>query len=286
MVKKRGRSGAEPPYREQEGCMFNRSEQLEILNKIKIKDNETKRINCPFCGGKYTFTLSKRDGGLVWNCYKASCSTRGGTRVDRSLSSIKDKLSKASVKEPRRQLPLPAMTSDPRKHPEVMHYLETVHVSAAFLRGDVEVRYDPKEHRVLFYMNNGTGCVGRSLYPNAKPKWKAFGDTSGIFTCGSGSTGVVVEDAASACAVSVLSDTTGVALLGTNISPLQKVQLRSFKRLIISLDKDASKKAIMLLRKLNGFVPTTIKFLQEDAKWLEPVELEGLFDESTRNCHY
>jgi len=266
--------------------MFNKSEQLEILSKIRIRDGDSKRMDCPFCGGKYTFTLTRRDGSLIWNCYKASCGVRGATQSDRSLDSIKARLANLKRDVHNSRIPLPGLTSSIDHHPEAVCYLDRVHSLHAYRKGLADIRYYPKEHRVLFYMNNGAGCVGRSLYSDAKPKWKAFGDTTGIFTCGTGKTGIVVEDAASACAVSVLADVTGIALLGTNVSPLQKVQLLNYDKLIISLDKDASKKAIMLLRKLEAFVPTTVRFLEEDAKWLSEEELRGIFHESERNSHH
>jgi hypothetical protein len=126
-------------------------------------------------------------------------------------------------------------------------------------------------------MNEGEGAVGRSPDPEKKPKWLAYGDVSGIYTIGSGPTAVVVEDAISACAVSRIPEYTGVALLGTNLSPLQKTQLRRFERVIICLDKDASQKSLLLARRLEGpRTEATVRFLENDLKYLTETQIKEL----------
>lgn len=252
--------------------MYSIVEQREYLNKVRVKDGETKRINCPFCGGDKTFTLSKIDGRKVWNCYKASCKASGSKPVERSIGTLRRKLTDPVIELTRRNpSPLPELISfDTFARPEVLTYLNEVHAFDAMCRGMVKIGYAPKENRVMFYMNNGLGAVGRAL-DDRKPKWKAFGDTTGIFKCGSGRIAVVVEDAASACAVATADENfsyTGVALLGTNLNPQQKKQLRDFDRIIFCLDNDASKRSISMVRKIEGLVPATVKFLETDIKWM------------------
>ena len=263
--------------------MYDRNEQLSIIESIRVAENTIKRIDCPFCGGRYTFTVSKQDGKLLWNCYKASCTTGGVHSVGRSIENIRSML---NGMEPQgiknRVIPLPDIVSYIKNHAGALDYLKKVHAYEAWEKGLIQCVYAPAEDRVLFYMNKKQGAVGRSL-SGAKPKWKAFGDTTGCFTCGTGTTAVVVEDAASASAVGILEGITGVALLGTNVNSLQKKHLRAYSKVIISLDKDASSKAIKLLTKLEGLVPTTVRFLEEDLKWLTGPELKELYNEGT--CH-
>lgn len=195
-------------------------------------------------------------------------------RLDTSLKPL-------LVKEP---LPLPRLISGYSNHEDVMEYLKAVGSYEAAQKRLVMVGYSPEEHRVLFFTNKGAGAVGRAL-DGRLPKWKAFGDTSGCFTCGDGPVAVVVEDAASACSVGVLPGYTGVALLGTNINHLQKRQLMSYQKVILCLDKDASRKAIWLLQKLEGLVPATVRFLEKDLKLLGSEQIRRLLDESTGNCN-
>ena len=53
-----------------------------------VKNGETKRIDCPICKGKKTFTITNNMGSVVWNCYKASCDVSGGKRVRLSADDI------------------------------------------------------------------------------------------------------------------------------------------------------------------------------------------------------
>jgi hypothetical protein len=117
----------------------------------------------------------------------------------------------------------------------------------------------------LFYTNGGQGAIGRHL-GNAVPKWLSYGDTSGILKVGDSPNGVIVEDAASACAVAATNLYSGIAILGTNISPLQKQQLMAFDSVTIALDKDASKMALNHLRRLRSLIKTRIVFIENDLK--------------------
>lgn len=265
-----------------------RREQYEVLEGIRLKDGESVRTDCVFCGGKKTLTVSRLDGKLVWNCYKASCDAKGGKRVGRSIDNIKAKLSNPEHKETVRKWirPLPEVTSSPVGHPRVKEWLVRNNSYSAWLAGAIKISYDPAQDRVLFYMNDKKGAVGRTLKAGTKPKWLSYGDTSGVLSVGDEDTAVVVEDAASACAVYTTGIYTGVALLGTNISPEQRSQLRRYAKVIICLDKDASTKALTMARKLSSVVPTTVRMLTEDLKYLSPTSImEVLSNESARNSH-
>jgi hypothetical protein len=251
----------------------------QTLKNIRLKDGETLRINCPFCGGSNTFTITRKDGARVWNCYKASCTASGGSGDTRSLDSLKNRL-KAPLGPINGTIrinpsPVPRIVSGIENHPDVIEYLESVHSLPAILRGLAQASYAPKENRVLFWTNEGRGAVGRAL-DGRKPKWKVYGDATGLFKCGTGPTAVVVEDAASACAVGILEGYTGVALLGTHLDGLKKRQLMSFDRVIFCLDNDASRKSISLVRKLEAYVPTTIRFLRDDIKWMPTEKVKEL----------
>ena len=241
-------------------------EQLEVLVGIKLSEGQTRRITCPFCGGRGTFSISRKNGSRVWNCYKASCGVRGGQGTEMSAEGIKRRLAGQETDMCTSE-PLPIHISRPQSHDRVMEYLRSVGSIEAFEQGLVEVKFSPVDNRVLFYTNNRTGAVGRAL-DRRKPKWKAFGDTSGLFTVGSGRTAVVVEDAASACAMGVFTECSGCALLGTSISTVQRHQLLTFDTVIIALDKDASRKALRLQRQLEGRVTTRVTYLEEDLKYL------------------
>ena len=77
---------------------------------------------------------------------------------------------------------------------------------------------------------------------------------------------MVVEDAASATFLGMFSNCSGCALLGTNLSSLQRAQLCAFDEVLIALDKDATRKSVKLKSKLEGRVNVKIIRLIEDIK--------------------
>jgi hypothetical protein len=265
--------------------MYTNREQYEVLQNVRLKDGETSRVNCPFCGGKNTLTVSNLDGNIVWNCYKASCSAKGGKRVGRSLDNIKAKLANPNHKTvlKRRPTPLPAINSHPDQHEAVMEYLDDNNCIQAYEDSAISITYDPAKNRVLFWMNDGEGAVGRSLTSGTKPKWLSYGNTAGILAVGNSDTAIVVEDAASACSVYTTGIYTGVALLGTNLSSEQKHLLKSYSRIIICLDKDASSKAVRLSCRLKGIANVTVRFLEHDLKYLRGDQIKELVNEGPRN---
>lgn len=246
--------------------MFSARDQRDVLSSIRLADGQTRRIDCPFCGGRKTFTITSRRGQRVWNCYKASCTGRGAASTERSVDEIRRALDGAAPgPEKPWTRPLPELRADPLQHAAARAWLESNHCMGAYEAGRAQIDYDPKEDRVVFWTGPG-GAVGRALSPGKKPKWLAYGDVSGGFFCGDAPTAVVVEDAASACAVSGLA--TGVALLGAKVTQPIKIRLMAFEKVIMALDNDASARAIRELQKIGGAVPATIRFLQDDLKYL------------------
>jgi len=75
---------------------------------------------------------------------------------------------------------------------------------------------------------------------------------------------ILVEDCASACAVS--ESTVGVALLGTNLLAEHVDILKQYDRVFVALDKDATDKAISMVRTLHSHVPTKLIVLKTDLK--------------------
>ena len=100
-----------------------------------------------------------------------------------------------------------------------------------------------------------------------------------FYKIGKGNTAIVVEDVPSACAISNISKYTGVALCGTNISAEQCQELVSFDKAIVVLDKDASKKAIKVSKRINSFLPCTVRFTNEDLKYLNPKQIDEVLNE-------
>ena len=82
---------------------------------------------------------------------------------------------------------------------------------------------------------------------------------------------IVVEDCASACSCS--HQMTGVALMGTNLLQEHIDVLRRYDKVIVALDKDATDKAIEMVRVLaQEGVPAKLAILNNDLKNMEREE--------------
>ena len=246
------------------------SEQLQIIQNISIREGERRIITCPICYGSKKMSLSKADGQLMWNCFRASCNARGIHSGRRSIQSTKDYISQKS-KGRIEGRPIPSITTSVENHRPAIDYLKSVNSWGAYSEGLINVRYDPASGRILFLQ--AKGAVGR-LLSGFGPKWVTFGTIEGGVEVGSGNTVVIVEDIPSACSVSRLTGHVGLALLGTKISPSIKNTLSKYKIKYLVLDKDASALAVLQVRKLGN--DCRVRLTQQDLKSLTITKIKRL----------
>ena len=237
-----------------------------FINDIDIHLNETKRMDCPVCNGKNTFTVSFINGVRVWNCYKASCNTKGNVSVRLNVDDIKQSFKENSRKEDTFVLPEYVV-------PNGLHH------------------HDVKENRIVFLIKDSekgviVDAVGRASGKRL-PKWKRYGKSKlpyvawgesytqqikeGKTTC------VLVEDCFSAYYVTKLK-MTGVALLGTSLLEEHKRFLcHNFDRAIVALDPDALTKNLQIAKELRGWL-TDVKVLRltDDLKYGKETDIHNL----------
>ena len=149
----------------------------------------------------------------------------------------------------------------------------------SYLSGRADIRYDFKQHRVVYMVRDGrktVDAVGRALR-DAKPKWYRYGKSQVPFVCGTSDIAFVVEDCASACAVS--NKVTGMALLGTNLLNEHAKRLSQYNLVSVALDKDATDKALDIVRRLHFLVPTKLAVLPTDLKNMTDDERDEFIDE-------
>jgi hypothetical protein len=234
----------------------------------------TKRINCPVCKGYKTFTVTNNKGKVIWNCYKATCETKGGHRVHLSVQDIRDAITPDVTDTGIIEFTLPDFIVSHGFRKEVMNFCELWELDA----DELDLHYDVKEKRVVFLVkDNGVivDAVGRSI-ANRLPKWKRYGKNSLPYTYGCGKVAVVVEDCVSASVVG--NDVyVGLAVLGTSLSESHKRYLSQFSTAIIALDPDALPKTLAFAKELRGYVKD-IKVLRltDDLKYRNDVDIQNL----------
>ena len=203
---------------------------------MNINNGATKRTNCPNCGGYNTFTVTNNMGSLIWNCYKASCNVKGGTRVHLSAEDIRSTF--GGVKE---------FAEESFRLPDYI----IPYTGEDFYGIDKKhLMYDVKEDRVVFVVKHNNEIVdatGRSL-KNKLPKWKRYGFSPFPYRYGSGDVAVVVEDCVSAVVAGSVTNFVGGALLGTNLLDTHKQILSQFSTVLVALDPDAITKASSMVK--------------------------------------
>ena len=232
----------------------------------------TVRTKCPNCGER-TFTVTNNMGSLVWNCFRASCNVKGGTRVRISVDDIRAGFGGAQeFAEDTFDLP-----------PYVVDNLDNLYLKRFCATWGIDPKelgllYDVKEDRLVFPIRHEGRIVdatGRSLSKRL-PKWKRYGKSGLPYTSGCGKVAVVVEDCLSAAVVGY-GTFVGVALLGTSLQESHKRYLSQFSTAIVALDPDALPKTLLMAKELRGHVnDVRVLRLTDDLKYRNPTDMENL----------
>ena len=239
-----------------------------------IANGDTKRMNCPECGGYKTFTITNNMGNLVWNCYKVSCGVGGGSRVRLTADDIRNSI-KGVDKNKLNTFELPNYIIHNHDNTHMNRWCDTWGLDSDKLG----LMYDVKESRVVFPVKHDGKVVdatGRSLSGHRLPKWKRYGNSGLPYTHGCGKVAVVVEDCVSAAVVGY-GNFVGVALLGTSLQESHKRYLAQFSTAIIALDPDALPKTLAMAKELRGHVSDVrVLRLVDDIKYRNPTDMEAL----------
>jgi len=257
---------------------------IEIINDLQLSVGDSKRMACPVCHTKNTFTITNTMGKIVWNCYRASCPVSGGTNVALSVGDVRKAL---GFMEPEDAKPVPFLKPDylVNDGPECWEYLKQYGMSPK----DVTVLYDVKDHRIVFPVLDERGCMvdgsGRALGKRI-PKWKRYGNSDLPYHCGCGNVAVVVEDSVSAAVVGATVNKldaseddvyVGVAVLGTSLSEGHKRYLSQFSTIIVALDPDALPKSLKFAKELRTYCKDVrVLKLTDDLKYSNPDDITNL----------
>ena len=228
------------------------------------------RGDCPVCHRTNTFSVTDTGFERLWNCFHVDCNTKGSTGVqltkENSKVAFKEKIAKQETSD---EFEIPNTFVSLSRSKQAEEYVKRVGSYEAYLSGLADIRYDLQQDRVVYLvksMSNGrvVDATGRSL-TNRKPKWRRYGNSKRPFTCGTNRLDLfVVEDCPSACCVS--DSVWGLALMGTTLLDEHIDTIKKFKKVYIALDKDATSKAISMMKKLRNYVPTKLIVLNKDLK--------------------
>lgn len=249
----------------------------DYVQSLGLSSGESKRMDCPECGRKNTFSVSNDKGQYLWNCFHADCAVKGRTdrRITRDNSD--NILSILSKNTQEKTTPCPEVPFEKPKSwsriipPRGLDYVNLVNTSGRY----DDIYYDVVRERLVYPVYDTLGLlrdgVGRTM-TGQRPKWYRYGNYDGGFRIGTSDIAVIVEDVPSA--ISISEWVSGYALLGTSLRERHITELSTYRRVVVALDKDATDKALTIMRALNSILPTGILILDKDLKTLGDEERE------------
>ena len=226
--------------------------------------------NCPNCYGTNKLGITKHIEGIVYQCFKSSCNTKGFIQVPLSNDAMQHMLKhnehtyKAKFKMP--DYWIKGFASD-----DSLKFAEKYGLLSPFLDRLFKTFYDPKLHRQVFLHHdiddNVVGAMGRALEYGVVPKAYIYPNSVKTpFIVGLSNTAVVVEDILSSISI-YNAGYTGIALSGTSIILDHLSFFKGFDRIIICLDKDAQEKSLELKKLLDFYCKDVIIiFIEHDFK--------------------
>jgi Zn ribbon nucleic-acid-binding protein len=237
------------------------------VDGLDIKEGLQFRSNCPNCGGKNTFTATREDGVVVYNCYKLGCGVRGALTTGLTADEIRSKLRPRDA-EPDAE---PELLVWPEYvvQPSAEHVLHKKFVQRWGLEHE-DLMYDVKDRRSVFPIRHEGRVidgVGRAL-DGAIPKWFRYTGNASVYkrTVGKPS-GVVliVEDVISAVtAAKLIPGLTGLAILGTSLNVTAMKHIDGFYKVVVALDPDAAHKTLQFKREVEAWTGLETKALRLD----------------------
>lgn len=258
---------------------MNYSEIDRLIEKFRLTQMAYGRFDCPICKGRRTFgiSISQEDDSIVYNCFKANCHVKGRINSDNKrhkLTQVASFLNKEEFKSNTIKIKneVPLVLGHIGNHQEKIKFLEKYNLDYKILNNlRLQISYDPRKHRILFqnkYLYNNF-AMGRTLFDRIKPKWLVYGEKPSLFVVDSRIRSlqsyksiVLVEDVLSAIKVTHLTDSLGVALLGTSLSDnailsLQQLIKERFwiNSIYACLDSDAQVKNLELEAKIKVYFP-------------------------------
>ena len=261
-----------------------KTETKQFIEHQLLINGQSKRLDCPECGGTNTLSISKEIGDVKYFCFRANCGVRGIINSGFNANDVASMLKQQQEKKP---FVLPDTFVNVERSMDAIRYLEYTGIDKTYKRGLCDVRYDVRTDRVIFIIygteNTPVDATGRALRKGTKPKWLRYGSSGFPFLVNREATqaSVVVEDAASASKLGQCKGVCGVALLGTNITTDCAMVLRNYATTYVALDFDAAHKGYSKVESMSWFNDVRFLSLTKDIKDMTDKEFSILIQEVT-----
>ena len=251
---------------------------VDKLNELDVEEGTSKRFDCIFCGKKNTLSVTKAKGKLLWNCFSASCNSKGNVGTDYSKEDLIKQIKKDDEDTAFKHFIFPDYCVNVDRSDKAIKFMKHFGFYDVYMANPNYFMYDVKGDRLVFVVEHDgvvSGAVGRSL--RGDMKWLRYDSNHAPFIMKANSdTAIIVEDCVSACVVAQCHN--GFALLGTNLLTEHIKYLKGFKKIWVALDRDATSKSLDIQRKVAIHVPDCqIKILDRDLKYEDKSFIEQNF---------
>ncbi len=237
---------------------------------LNIPIGASRYFDCPSCGRRKKFGVTKNNTGLIYQCFSISCRLKGHIEYQPSKETMLSILNK-EPQEKRKPFLIPDYLITGFASINSVSLALKYNLMDSYTKGLYQTSYDPKLNRQVFFHTdtegNVVGAMGRALVYGDKPKAHIYeGSEKTPWKVGTGKIAIIVEDILSAINCSNLGFT-GVALSGITLSLEYISQFKDYDTLVIALDKDASDKAIDMRKLLQIYnKDVRILLLEKDIK--------------------
>jgi hypothetical protein len=258
-----------------------------FIQDLDISEGESLRQDCPFCRGQNSFSVSKVEGVLKYNCFKERCKIKGNIEEGLSHQEIKKRIKNRKESNESMSWEDTSHRKSPMLMPEYIVPIEGNTLNGFIQRWDlqnVELLHDVKDNRVVFPIRKDgiiIDATGRTLN-YAKPKWLRYTGEADVYVACQGEPNgiaVIVEDVISANTIcSVCQNVTGIAILGTSMSVKHIEYIQDYTKIIMALDPDASNKNLQYRREIVSWtgINTIAMRLKNDIKYKEEEDISLL----------
>lgn len=257
-----------------------------MLSSKEVKDllngSMSYRGDCPMCGGSNSFSANQTlQGSIAWICFKASCKERGNASLTRSVAQIVGQLIGRVNSPLLYTFELPDYFTTIGSREKALLYLHNNNLEHAYANKKVDLKYDPKQDRVVFLIYDDkvlVDAIGRKL-SSGKPKWYRYGSSEKgcWFTNKNSDTLVITEDIPSACVASY--NFNSLALLGTELSQVDThTIIKDWDNVIVALDPDAYSKGVSMSTRLSPYTNVKAVLLPDDLKYYTPKKAKDILN--------
>lgn len=252
------------------------------LDLLALCEGASHRGPCPVCNRPNTFSATKQDGVVLYQCYSLSCTVKGANYQGMTASEILFKIRQQDTHQQDQDAET-MVWPEYVVQPSAEHNLMKRYVTRWGLEHD-GLLYDVKDKRAVFpitHKGRVIDAIGRSL-DGAVPKWYRYTGAASVYKSVVGKPSgvvVIVEDVISAIvAAKQVPGMTGLAILGTSINGNTMKHIDGYYKVLVALDPDASYKTLQYKKEIQSWtgLETIAMRLDDDIKYKLPSDMEKL----------